>query len=196
MSQIPQDAQDSYYSSAPVIRGELAPPGYVDPASRSYDPLASGPPPQQSAAVQPYALQPDASQPYAPQPYAPVGHPGAGPYGAMPAPAPGFLPTKSVGVAFLLTFLFGPLGMLYSTVGGALVMIGIDLVLAVLTGIIVFVISLLTLGVGSVLVILAPLVGIPTWIASIIWGCLAASRHNERMHAQFATAGGYLPPGY
>ena len=191
MSQIPQDAQDPYRSSAPVIRGELAPPEYVDPASRRYDPLASGPPPQQSAALQPYA-----PQPYSLQPYAPVGHPGAGPYGAMPAPAPMFLPTKSVGVAFLLTFLFGPLGMLYSTVGGALVMIGIDLVLAVLTGIIVFVISLLTLGVGSVLVILAPLVGIPTWIASIIWGCLAASRHNERMHTQFAASGGYRPPGY
>lgn len=185
MSQIPQDAQDSYHSSAPAIRGELAPPGYVDPASRRYDPLASGPPPQQPAALPPYAAQPCAA----------IDHPGSGPYGAMPAPAPMALPTKSVGVAFLLTVLFGPLGMLYSTVGGALVMIGIDLVLAVLTGIIVFAISLLTLGVGSVLVILAPLVGIPTWIASIIWGCLAASRHNERMRAQFA-AGGHRPPGY
>jgi hypothetical protein len=43
---------------------------------------------------------------------------------------------KSVGVAFLLTLLFGPLGMFYSTVSGALIMLGVFLVGGLLFGII------------------------------------------------------------
>jgi hypothetical protein len=65
---------------------------------------------------------------------------------------------KSVGVAILLTVLFGPLGMLYSTVVGALVMIVISVVLAFITG-----------GIS-----------VPfTWLASIIWGALAAQNWNQ-----------------
>ncbi|MFZ1284718.1 MAG: hypothetical protein WAQ75_11445 [Propionicimonas sp.] len=66
--------------------------------------------------------------------------------------------TKSVGVAFLLTFLFGPLGMFYSTVSGAIVMLAITFVLVPMTA-----------GVAAVL----------AWPASIIWGCVAASRTNS-----------------
>jgi len=62
---------------------------------------------------------------------------------------------KSVFVAFLLTFLFGPLGMLYTTVPGALVM----LVLSVL-------VAIFTLGVGLLI----------TWPICIIWACVAASK--------------------
>ena len=65
--------------------------------------------------------------------------------------------TKSVGVAFLLTFLFGPLGMFYSTVVGAIVMLVGSLVLVPLTS-----------GIAAFFV----------WPASIIWGCVAASRAN------------------
>ncbi|PFG17098.1 hypothetical protein ATK74_1659 [Propionicimonas paludicola] len=65
---------------------------------------------------------------------------------------------KSVGVAFVLTFFFGPLGMFYSTVSGAIVMLLISLVMLPVTA-----------GVGSILV----------WPASIIWGCVAASRTNS-----------------
>lgn len=65
---------------------------------------------------------------------------------------------KSVGIAFLLTFLFGPLGMFYSTVSGAVVMLLIALVLVPVTA-----------GIGSLLV----------WPASIIWGCVAASKTNS-----------------
>lgn len=43
---------------------------------------------------------------------------------------------KSVGVAFLLTLLFGPLGMFYSTVSGALIMLGVFFVGGLLFGII------------------------------------------------------------
>jgi hypothetical protein len=64
---------------------------------------------------------------------------------------------KSVGVAFLLTFLFGPLGMFYSTVVGAIVMVLTSLVLVPLTS-----------GIAALVV----------WPGSIIWGCVAASRAN------------------
>ena len=64
---------------------------------------------------------------------------------------------KSVGVAFLLTFLFGPLGMFYSTVSGALIMCLVTLLAAAGTA-------------GAALFI--------TWPICIIWGCVAAS--NQR----------------
>jgi hypothetical protein len=68
--------------------------------------------------------------------------------------------TKSVGVALLLTLLFGPLGMLYSTVSGALIMIVVSIVLAVFT-----------LGFSLFL----------TWPISIIWGVMAASEQRRRV---------------
>ena len=37
-------------------------------------------------------------------------------------------PQKSVGLAFILTFFFGPLGMLYSTVSGAMIMMGVAII--------------------------------------------------------------------
>ena len=66
--------------------------------------------------------------------------------------------TKSVGVAILLSFLFGPLGMLYSTVVGALVM---------------FVLSLLALFItaGLGLFIL--------WPIGIVWAAVAANNYNN-----------------
>lgn len=67
---------------------------------------------------------------------------------------------KSMGVALLLTFFFGPLGMLYSTVGGALVMIGLGLLLA------------------------WTVVAIPfLWIAAIGWSAAAVSSSNAALAA-------------
>lgn len=113
---------------------------------------------------------------------------GAGPYTALPAygPQPDTAPTpppvqqpmvvnnivtpsvvpamvvgqKSTGVAFVLTFFFGPFGLFYSSVTGGLIMtlIGIPF-------------SVLTLGVGYFFV----------WVGSIIWGCVAADSHNKKM---------------
>ncbi|MBN3662084.1 MAG: hypothetical protein FQY80_03495, partial [Ornithobacterium rhinotracheale] len=40
---------------------------------------------------------------------------------------------KSVGLSLLLTFFFGPLGMLYSTISGAIIMLIISIVLSVIT---------------------------------------------------------------
>jgi len=73
------------------------------------------------------------------------------------------LERKSVGLAFLLTLLFGPLGMLYSTVAGALIMLVISSVLAFFT-------------VGISLIITHPI--------CIVWGCLAASASNKRLRPQ------------
>lgn len=169
-------------SVAPVIAGQIIPTdlespvggsahsahsGAYDPVSRSYAPLGSGQPPAgppQDRALQPYAPGPTSQGP---------------PANVYVLQAP-----KSVGVAFVLTFFFGPFGMFYSTVAGALILLGIGLGVSILAGIIVGLITLVTFGVGGLLVAFAPLLGIPIWITSMIWGCLAASSHNDRLRAQ------------
>lgn len=72
------------------------------------------------------------------------------------------VPLKSVGVSLLLTFFFGPLGMFYSTVWGAIIMIIISVVL-----------FLVTFGIGVFI----------TWPVSMIWGAIAASAHNNKVRA-------------
>lgn len=67
---------------------------------------------------------------------------------------------KSVGVSLVLTFFFGPLGMLYSTVTGAIVMFVLYLV-----------IGILTLGLG--LIILHP--------AAMIWGAIEVNNYNKKI---------------
>ena len=73
---------------------------------------------------------------------------------------------KSMGLAFLLTFLFGPLGMLYSTISGAIIMLVVSVVLAIPTG-----------GLSAIV----------TWPASIVWGLLACKAHNDRVLRQAST---------
>lgn len=70
--------------------------------------------------------------------------------------------TKSMGVSILLTVLFGPLGMLYSTIPGAIIMAIGGMVLGVIT-----------LGFGLLLV----------WPIAIIWGAVATSSHNKKLIA-------------
>lgn len=67
---------------------------------------------------------------------------------------------KSVGVAFLLAFLFGPLGLLYASVTGGIVMF----ILGIL-------ISIVTFGIGLIFV----------WIGCIIWAVVAAGNANKKM---------------
>ena len=69
---------------------------------------------------------------------------------------------KSVGVAFLLTFFFGPLGMLYTQVWAALLML-----------VIAFIVAFVTLGFGLIVV----------WIACIVWACVSASRQHSQYQA-------------
>lgn len=68
------------------------------------------------------------------------------------------LKQKSVGIALLLTFLFGPLGMFYSTISGAVIMLIVSVVLGAFT-----------LGI-SVLI---------TWPICMIWGAIAANSYNN-----------------
>lgn len=65
---------------------------------------------------------------------------------------------KSVGLAFLLTLVFGPLGMLYSTVAGAIVMFILASVCIPLTG-----------GLAAIIV----------WPTCMMWACIAAARRRS-----------------
>jgi hypothetical protein len=67
---------------------------------------------------------------------------------------------KSVGLAMMLAAIFGPIGMFYTTIGGALVMTTVALFVA-----------LYTVGLGLLF----------TWAACIIWTASAASRHNRML---------------
>jgi hypothetical protein len=85
---------------------------------------------------------------------------------------------KSVAGAVLLALFFGPLGMIYATVTGALIMFLIS-----------FVVAIATLGIG--LLITTPICA--------IWAGVAASNHNKRLgvasqHA--ALAGQAAPAGW
>jgi uncharacterized membrane protein YdbT with pleckstrin-like domain len=70
--------------------------------------------------------------------------------------------TKSLGISILLTVLFGPLGMLYSTIPGAIIMAVISVILGVIT-----------LGIGLLI----------TWPICIIWGAVATSSYNKKLIA-------------
>jgi hypothetical protein len=70
---------------------------------------------------------------------------------------------KSVGAALVLTFLFGPLGLFYSSILGGIVMLAVALVLVPLT-----------LGFAYLLFI---------WPICMLWGAAAASAHHSRHQA-------------
>lgn len=83
----------------------------------------------------------------------------------MAPPMPIAPEEKSIAVSLVLTFFFGPLGMLYSTVLGFVVMFVVNLVVLPIT-----------LGIGIVL----------TWPACMLWAALAASDHNTKVRHQWA----------
>ena len=62
---------------------------------------------------------------------------------------------KNTGVAIILAIIFGPLGMLYSTVAGGIIMM-----------IVSFVVALFTLGLGLII----------TWPICVIWAAVAANK--------------------
>lgn len=68
--------------------------------------------------------------------------------------------TKSVGISLLLTFIFGSVGMFYSTVMGAIIMLVIEVI-----------VGISTLGLG--LLITHPI--------CMIWGALAANSYNNKL---------------
>lgn len=77
---------------------------------------------------------------------------------SQPATTTVIVKQKSVGLAFLLAFLFGPLGLLYASILGGIVMFFVSLILF-------FVIPI----VG----------GIIGWIGCIIWAVVAAQNSNK-----------------
>jgi hypothetical protein len=97
---------------------------------------------------------------------------GSRPMGAVEYQQP--LSDKSVGVAFVLTFLVGPLGLFYTDVVPAVVM-----VLAAI------VVGVMTLGLALPLF----------WIGSMIWSCVSASNQHSRFVASLARPGPYGPYG-
>lgn len=95
-----------------------------------------------------------------------IGEPADGRSGPYPVAMPPqihnyiLVPPKSVGLAIILSFLFGPLGMLYVTVNGAVVMFLVNLV-----------IGLMTFGFGLFL----------TWPICVVWAVVAANSHNAQL---------------
>jgi len=72
------------------------------------------------------------------------------------------VPTKSIGLAIFLGVAFGPLGLLYSTVTGAIIMFFVNVL-----------VGLFTLGLGLFL----------TWPICGLWAYFAAKSHNEKLLA-------------
>src|SRR5207253_2746386 len=104
------------------------------------------------------------------------------PYG--PQPFVMLRPPKSVFVAFLLTFFFGPLGMLYSTVAGAITMMLVSLgagalYYVLIAGSIDTYQSVSTdSGIAGITLVGCAL-SVVLWLVSIIWGMAAAAAHNN-----------------
>ena len=158
----------------------IDPPGYPH-AETGADRPGSRPPgwyPDPAGAPQPRWWDGSAWTHYAaPPPPHYQGYPApayaAAPYGATTIVT--MAPPKSVGVAFLLTFFFGPLGMLYSTVSGALIMIAVGLLGGFIVGVMTF---------GLAWFFWGPAV----WLTSIIWGCVAA---DNQARTRIVTHGSY-----
>jgi|BioPla2DNA2_1021312.scaffolds.fasta_scaffold27576_3 hypothetical protein len=72
------------------------------------------------------------------------------------------LAPKSMGIALLLTFFFGSIGMLYATITGAIIMIIIELI-----------VGIFTLGFG--LLITHPI--------CMVWSAIAVSNYNKKLLA-------------
>lgn len=72
---------------------------------------------------------------------------------------------KSVGIALLLAFLFGPLGLVYVSVAGAIVLGTLALALA-----------LLAPGASA----------FPVWVAAMVWAGIGATRRHDAFRTRVA----------
>ncbi|CAL2084285.1 hypothetical protein [Tenacibaculum dicentrarchi] len=80
---------------------------------------------------------------------------------------------KSVGISLLLTIFLGPLGLLYSTNTGFIVMLIFNIFLAIITTI-----STLFLGFLGLFILIFGFSVI--WIIQIIWGIIAVNNYNSQ----------------
>lgn len=74
---------------------------------------------------------------------------------------------KSHGIGLLLTFLLGPIGLLYATTLGGLILAPLA-----------FIIGIFTFGLGALL----------TWPVAIVWSILAISLHNRKLNRETTPA--------
>ena len=74
---------------------------------------------------------------------------------------------KRLGIGLILTFFFGPIGLFYATISGAIIMLIIDAIFAV--------IGFLTFGYS--LVITAPLVN----VVCMVWAYLKINSYNKAL---------------
>lgn len=79
---------------------------------------------------------------------------------------------KSQGIGLLLTFLLGPIGLLYATTLGGLILAPLA-----------FVIGIFTFGLGALI----------TWPVAILWSILAISLHNRKLNRETAPASSDQP---
>lgn len=92
-------------------------------------------------------------------------------------------PTKSVGIQILLVIFLGPLGLFYSTIKGALIMLfGVPIALFVLIAVTGLAASHGP-GVGAVIAIGSEifLTLLGWWVGSFIWGIVAVNSYNKRL---------------
>jgi hypothetical protein len=135
-------------------------------SARPQDPLPQDPLPQDPFPPQQYPPQQYPPQQYPPQQYPPQQYPPQQ-YPPQQYPPQQYppqqyppqqyqpqqtTPRKSKLIAFLLAFLFGPIGMFYSTAAGGIVMILLNLVLGIPTA---FLILLITWPVGCIWAVVA-----------------------------------------
>jgi hypothetical protein len=86
--------------------------------------------------------------------------------------------TKSVGIAILLTFLFGPLGLFYASVSGGIIMTFTPILLIVLTLIGLLQENWLLLGwsLGLLIAFAATF-----WLINIIWAVVSVTSYNSEI---------------
>lgn len=152
------------------------PPASNLPPTQVMSPPAHG---QSIQPVHPQYVQPTQYQDRYPGQY-PGPNQGYGPYQQPPivihtTQTVVVVPQKSVGVAVLLSFFFGPFGMLYSTVWGGLAIFFLNIYLL-----------FTTLGLGWFF----------TWIVGIIWAGVAASMHNSKAVTTYQQTTAYPPAQY
>ncbi|HPS83564.1 MAG TPA: hypothetical protein PLA88_04565 [Bacteroidales bacterium] len=86
--------------------------------------------------------------------------------------------TKSVGIAILLTFLFGPIGLFYASVIGGLIMTFMPIFLTVLSlvGLAQKNSSLFGWSFGILVVF-----SLTYWLINIIWAVISVSKYNRKI---------------
>ena len=85
---------------------------------------------------------------------------------------------KSIGIALLLTFLFGPIGLFYASISGGLIMIITPIILIVLLYAGVWQESSLLMAWTSGLIIIFILA---YWLIILIWAVIGVRNYNEKI---------------